>query len=189
MNRMLNFTSRLGFAFIFGSALAAAQATSPPRSVEPSARPADVASPEAIIQSVYAVISGPLGAPRDWARLRSLVTPGAIFAVTATGTSGALRTHVLSVDEFISGLNKAFATMGFYEHGVVSPIWRYAHIAAASSPYESRHAPGEMPYQRGINTFQLSYDGSRWWIVSVAWEGETPAFPLPPGADAMLRDK
>jgi hypothetical protein len=40
---MLNFTSRLGFMFIFGAAIAAAQAPSPPpRSVEPSAQDACV---------------------------------------------------------------------------------------------------------------------------------------------------
>lgn len=73
---------------------------------------------------------------------------------------------MLSIDDFVSGLDKAFSKTGFYEHGVVSAIWRYAHISTASSPHESRHT-----------------------IVSVAWENETPDFPLPASADVMLRAK
>ncbi|MGH7712411.1 MAG: hypothetical protein ACREOG_14065, partial [Gemmatimonadaceae bacterium] len=36
----------------------------------PSARPEDVASPEAIVKAVYDVISGPAGQKRDWDRMR-----------------------------------------------------------------------------------------------------------------------
>jgi hypothetical protein len=155
----------------------------------PAAAPADVASPNAIVQAVYSVISGPKGVARDWPRLRSLMAPGALFAVTGAGKTGALRTRVLSVEEFISGSTKGLANDGFYEHGAIGPIWRYAHIAAVQSPYESRRAPGEPPFQRGINSFQLSYDGARWWIVSIAWEAETADFPLPKDADALLHAK
>ena len=34
----------------------------------PAAKPADVATPDAVIDAVYASISGPAGQPRDWAR-------------------------------------------------------------------------------------------------------------------------
>jgi hypothetical protein len=154
-----------------------------------AAAPADVASPEAIVQAVYSVISGPKGQVRDWPRFRSLMAPSAILAVTGTPKSGALRTRVLSVEEFIGGSSKALQEEAFYEHGVTGTTWRYAHIATVASPYESRRAPGEAPFQRGINTFQLSSDGTRWWIVSIAWEAETPAFPLPATDDALLKAK
>jgi hypothetical protein len=170
----------LGIIFLFSSVAVRAE-----ESIAPAA---DLGSPESIIQAVYSVISGPLGAPRDWARLRSLMAPGAIFAVTRTGKSGPISTRVLSVEDYISATSKALESTAFYEHGVIGPIWRYAHIAFATSPYESRHAPNEAPFQRGINTFQLSFDGTRWWIVSISWEGESPAFPLPADA-ALLLDK
>jgi hypothetical protein len=35
------------------------------------------------------------------------------------------------------------------------------------SSYESRHAPGEKPFERGINSVQLLNDGKRWWVVSI----------------------
>ena len=66
-------------------ALAAAQAQTAPPSPPPSrfvtvtegsvaARPADVASIDAIMRAVYEVISGPAGQKRDWNRMRSLFT-------------------------------------------------------------------------------------------------------------------
>jgi hypothetical protein len=59
-------------ALILGMNAAQAQtsAAAPPVAA-PEIKPAsaaDVASPEAIIQAVYSVISGPKGAPRDWPR-------------------------------------------------------------------------------------------------------------------------
>jgi hypothetical protein len=32
---------------------------------------------------------------------------------------------------------------------------------------------------RGINSIQLLYDDSRWWIVTVYWQHESPEDPIP----------
>jgi hypothetical protein len=182
-------TALVNFMLVLLAAAAAAQSPTAPLPPGASPQPADVASPEAIIQAVYSVISGPAGAPRDWQRLRSLMAPGAIFAVTRAGADGTLKTRVLSVEDYISASSKSLASEAFYEHGAVGQIWRYAHIATVVSPYESRHAQAEAPFQRGINSFQLASDGMQWRIISISWEGETPAFPLPPEAGAQLRGK
>jgi hypothetical protein len=174
--------------WMLGTAAQAQQPAAPTPELKPAAA-ADVASPESIVQAVYSVISGPKGQSRDWPRFRSLMAPGAILSVTGTPKSGALRTRVFSIEDFIGGSSKALEEEAFYEHGVMGTTWRYAHIATVASPYESRRALGEAPFQRGINTFQLSSDGTRWWIVSIAWEAETPAFPLPAKDDALLKAK
>jgi hypothetical protein len=49
------------------------------------------------------------------------------------------------------------------------------------STYESRHALADAkPFERGINSFQLLYDGQRWWVVTIYWQGERPGLPIPP---------
>jgi hypothetical protein len=35
------------------------------------------------------------------------------------------------------------------------------------------------PFARGINSFQLFFDGTRWWILTIYWQEETPEHPLP----------
>jgi hypothetical protein len=32
---------------------------------------------------------------------------------------------------------------------------------------------------RGINSIQLFNDGSRWWILSIYWQHETPQHAIP----------
>jgi hypothetical protein len=32
---------------------------------------------------------------------------------------------------------------------------------------------------RGVNSIQLWNDGRRWWVVSIFWENESTANPIP----------
>jgi hypothetical protein len=144
--------------------------------------PADVASPEAIVRAAYAAISGPADKPRDWAVIGRLFIPGA--TVMPTSSRDGVKTRVLTAEEYQAGFKAGTA---LYERGVIARVWRYAHIATVDSPYVGRRTPDGAPYARGVNHFQLMFDGARWWIVSIFWEVETPAFPLPPEADALLK--
>jgi hypothetical protein len=182
MIRALAIASALSLAL---AAPALAQAPAAATSA-PAAAPADVASPQAIVEAVYATISGPAGKPRDWTRFRSLMAPDARFVVAGVGADGAVHRRVLSVEDYVAHADPIFATQGFFEHGVIPHAFVWAHIAVIVSPYESRHAAGEPPFQRGVNNFQLSSDGKRWFIESIMWEGETPASPLPADAAAAL---
>jgi hypothetical protein len=161
-----------------------AQAAPPPP--PPLVQTQDVATPEATVNALYDVISGPAGA-RNWDRMRKLLTPNARFIAAAVGKDGAVTTHDMSTDEYIAHASPFFAKQGFYEHGVALRILRYGHTAVVESPYESRRAPGEAPFARGINEFVLLNDGVRWWVTEVIWEGESASNPLPADADAALK--
>ena len=53
-------------------------------------------------------------------------------------------------------------------------------IAHAFSTYESRYmASDPEPFARGINSFQLLHDGTRWWVVSIFWQQESEEHPIP----------
>ena len=53
-------------------------------------------------------------------------------------------------------------------------------IAHVWSTYESRYAKDEAkPFQRGINSIDLIFDGKRWSILTIYWEAEDAAHPLP----------
>lgn len=88
------------------------KAPSPPT---PEARPADVASIDAIVAAVYDVISGPAGQKRDWDRMRSLFIPGArLIPVAQAGEVRAAR--VLSVEDYIARASAILEGKGFFEH-------------------------------------------------------------------------
>lgn len=57
---------------------------------------------------------------------------------------------------------------------------RYGNIVQVFSAYDSRRtAAAEKAFARGINSIQLWNDGKRWWLVSIFWESESPANPIP----------
>src|SRR5687767_7606677 len=82
----------------------AAQAITPP-SVDtiarPTANPADVASVDAILTSLYDVISGPAGQARNWDRFRSLLVPNARLMPTGLRQGGGASVAVLSAEDYV----------------------------------------------------------------------------------------
>jgi hypothetical protein len=50
---------------------------------------------------------------------------------------------------------------------------------SSASTYESRKEEGEDPFQRGINSIQLFWDGTRWWVVNIAWDQERDDNEIP----------
>jgi hypothetical protein len=154
----------------------AAQATPTP----PSAKPADVASPDAILAAVYEVISGPAGQARDWDRFRSLYLAGARLIPTGPKKEGSgFFARTMTPDEYVARAIPFFEKEGFYEKEAARRMERYGNIVQVFSTYESRHDPKEAPFARGINSFQLFFDGTRWWVVTVFWQAETPENPIP----------
>ena len=159
------------------AAPAEAQATTPP----PAAKPADVASPDAIMAATYDVISGPAAQQRDWDRFRSLFVPGArLIPVVPRKTGGGWDTRIITPDEYAQHADAYFQKNGFAEREISRKSERYGNIMQIFSTYESRHdAKDAQPFARGINSFQLFYDGTRWWVVTIYWLEETPENPLP----------
>jgi hypothetical protein len=180
----------LGLTYLYASAQNPAPQPSPapaaspspsataPSASAPSARPGDVDSIDHIIAAVYDVISGPAG-PRDWDRFRSLYYAGARMIPSRRDDKGTITARVSSPDEYATRAQDYFSKDGFFENSVANHVESWDHIAHVWSTYESRHAKGEKPFARGINSFQLFHDGSRWWILTVYWESEDATHPLP----------
>jgi hypothetical protein len=146
----------------------------------PVAAPGDVESVDAILLAVYDVISGGAGVPRDWDRMRSLFVPDArlIQIVPSPGYDRPLA-RFMSVEEWIEGAARHFSESPFWETEVARVEERYGAMAHAFSTYESRAEADGEAFARGINSFQLLWDGDRWWIVNVFWAQERPGTPIP----------
>lgn len=156
-----------------------------PAPTVPVPRPADVASIDGIMAAVYEVISGPAGQARDWDRMRSLFLPGARLIPSGKNAEGVARTLVWSLEEYITTAGPSLERGGFFEQELGRVTEQYGSVVHLFSSYESkRTAADEKPFARGVNSFQLWHDGSRWWVVTIFWEGETPGNPIP---DQYLR--
>jgi hypothetical protein len=145
----------------------------------PAARPGDVDTIEHAIAACYDVISGPAG-KRDWDRFRSLFYPGARLIPSGRNPQGASGARVLTADEYVTRAQGAFDKQGFFERSIANRVEQWDHIAHVWSTYESRHAKDEAkPFVRGINSFQLFNDGTRWWIMNIFWEAEDKDHTIP----------
>ena len=143
----------------------------------------DVSSIDAIISAAYEGISGPAGQQRDWGRQRKLFWPGARLIPTAM-KAGDNETkpepQFLDHEGYVARVQPFFRENGFYETEVARRTEQFGQVAHVWSTYESRHNEDDPePFMRGINSFQLFHDGSRWWILNIYWQHETAEHKIP----------
>jgi hypothetical protein len=166
--------------------IAAAPAATPTPSATPvsvpSANPADVSTLDGIMKAIYDVISGDAGTIRNWDRFRSLFHKDARLIPTGKNAkSGVVNASALTPEDYIKRVEPFFAKEGFFETEIARRSETYGHITHVFSTYASFHSKktDEKPFARGINSFQLMFDGTRWWVVTIYWEGETTENPVP----------
>ncbi len=151
-----------------------------PAVAQPAARPADVESIDGIMRAIYDVISGPAGQKRDWDRFRSLMAPGARLIPTGRRADGTGGMRVWTAEEYIQAAGPSLETNGFFEREIGRKLERYGNVVHLMSAYDSKRTLNDpAPFARGVNSFQLFFDGKRWWVVTIFWEQETPANPIP----------
>jgi hypothetical protein len=150
------------------------------QTAQPAANPADVASVDALIGAMYDVISGPATKKRDWDRFRSLFHPGARLMRIGPAKEGGFSAAVLSPDDYMARAGKYFDTHGFFEQEIARKGEAFGNMQQIFSTYESRNNAGDTtPFVRGINSVLLFNDGKRWWILTIAWQEESPDLKLP----------
>jgi len=144
----------------------------------PQPKPADVVSINAIMVAIYESISGPAG-DRNLDRFRSLMLPSGRLTSSIVDEHGSHAVRQWSVDEFVAEVRPVFATNAFYEAALINRVERFGNMAQVFTSYASRTESHGKPFQRGINSMQLMYDGKRWWVVSILWDIDRPGNPLP----------
>lgn len=164
--------------FLVSTGTTQAQETSSQPEI-PEANPEDVKSIDAITAAVYDVISGAAGEKRDWDRFRSLFRPEARLIPLGV-RDGRAGMRAWTPEQYIEQAGSYLERVGFFEIETNRVQEQYGHIAHHFSTYESRHKEDDVePFARGINSFQLMYDGNRWWVVNIFWQQESEDFPIP----------
>lgn len=149
-------------------------------SAMPAAARRDVESIDAIMAAIYDVISGPAGQARDWNRFRSLFVPGARLIPTGRTAQGEARLRVMTPDEYATRSGPMLERDGFFEREIGRQVVRYGNVVHVMSAYDSKRTLADAePFARGVNSFQLWFDGTRWFVVTIYWEAETPDNPIP----------
>lgn len=147
--------------------------------------PDDVKSAEAVVQTLYDVISGPAG-PRDWNRFNGLFKPEALMSAMVPLQDGKLVFKAFKPHEYKEMNGPYFLSNGFYEEEIGREIQHFGEMAHVWSAYHFKSSPNANPEQRGINSIQLVYDQGRWWISNILWNAERKDNPIP---DTLVKAK
>ncbi|MBI1182927.1 hypothetical protein GC194_01555 [bacterium] len=144
------------------------------------ANPKDVESIEAIINALYEVISGEANEERDWTRFKSLWHPEAKLVMVTPSNDSTAEEISMDCDEFIKLSSNHGKISSFYEVETFTKTDMVGHIAQVLSTYVIKSSPDQKGYQvRGVNLFQLFFDGKRWWILNCTWENEVQGMKIP----------
>lgn len=141
------------------------------------ADPNDVSTLDGIIKAFYATITGGKGVPRQWSRDRTLYIPDVRF-VGMDEQQGKIRVGILNHQQYVGATNESFVTGGFTEREINRVVRRFGNIAHVFSTYEFTNDAGTEK-GRGVNSIELFWDGTRWWISSASWDEERPGNPIP----------
>ena len=140
----------------------------------------DRAAIGAVVDEMYAMISGPKG-PRDWSRQANCFHPDARQIRTFLDAEGRPDCTIMGVDDYARDTTPFFMTHDFFEVEIGRRIDLFGNIAHVWSAYEARAALDDAePERRGINSIQLFRDPDLGWrIVSMIWDNEREGVTLP----------
>lgn len=142
-----------------------------------AADPKDVSTIDGIVKAFYETISGPKGQPRQWGRDRTLYMPGVRF-VSMGESDGKIRAGIMTHQQYVNSTNGSLVGEGFHEREINRVVRRFGNIAHVYSVYEFT-TDAKSVKGRGINSIELYWDGTRWWISFAAWDEERPNNPIP----------
>lgn len=141
-------------------------------------RTEDVSTIDGIVKAYYETITGPAGKPREWARDRTLYIPS-IKLIALSMNAGKPVAEIMSHQEYVESSNDFLVKNGFFEKEIHRVTQSFGNMAHVFSTYEARNAENGPLIARGINSIQLYFDGTRWWITAAMWDDERPENPIP----------
>ena len=145
-----------------------------------SPRAEDVSTIDGIVKAYYEVVSGPADQPRQWDRDATLYIPNVRFIIIRQEEAGKTTAQSMTHQEFVDSSDASLRGKAFYEHEVHRITHRagnVAHLLSTSEHASSSTGPVE---GRSVDSLELFWDGTRWWITNVSiWDVESSRHPLP----------
>jgi len=138
----------------------------------------DVATVDATIATLYDVISGDPGAPRDWDRFRNLFKPESRLMPTRKSKEGEITVASLAPEDYVQMFTSRIST-GFFEKELHRVTEQYGTVTHVFSTYETKEKKDGPVTNRGINSIQLFNDGKRFYVINIFWCAESMGFQLP----------
>ena len=146
--------------------------------VAPASAQDETTAIEATIDALYAVISGPVGEPRDFDAMRDLFMEGAAMGSVGAGPAGHGRGRVITLDDYIERSGPWLVENGFTERATRTEIDQWGEIAYARSAYEGVNGVTGEVFLIGVNYITLFKIEGEWKVASILWRTQTEDWPV-----------
>lgn len=138
----------------------------------------DDAAIQSTLDALYDVISGPVGEPRDFDRMRDLFVEGAAMGSVSAGETGQGAGRIITLDEYIERSGPWLVENGFTERETRNEIDVWGEIAVVRSAYEGLNGQTGEVFVTGVNFITLYKLEGEWKIASILWRTETDDWPV-----------
>jgi hypothetical protein len=129
------------------------------------------------LQEMYAVISFREGGEPDWGGMKAVFHSQARF--TRITPEGIDHFDLQSFQAMVVEMLDRGVYTSFYEEEVVRRAQIFGSLAHVLSAYETKRSPDASScLARGVNSIQLLWEGSSWFVLSLLWDEATPGDPL-----------
>ncbi|AKS43375.1 hypothetical protein [Wenzhouxiangella marina] len=140
----------------------------------------DRGSIQAVIDELYALVSGPGDRARDWGREAELFLPDARMIRTVIDGDGQPRAEFIAVANYPANFEAKMGGRDFYEVELCNRIEIFGCIAQVFSSYEAfADAERQIRLKRGINSIQFYKLDGRWRISAMVWDDERAGLEMP----------
>jgi hypothetical protein len=185
MRRSSSYTAVLTLAGLAVPAVIQAQERAQEQAQEPAGtRSIETAAqtPEGLIKALYGMVSIDPGPEPDWNMFRDVFLEEALLVFAPRGSQPM---RPMSVDGFIQDWKDFFRDAdleerGFYETIAAMKVTEFGSLAHAFVIFEPRFGEGGPEIQlRGLDSIELSHDGTRWWVAAITTDFEGPDKTIP----------
>ena len=139
----------------------------------------NVSTLDGIIKAYYDVVTVKKGGKVYFERDSLIHWPGVSVGAVSISKAGKPAIHYISLKEYHRLSDPSLEKDGFDEREISRKVEKFGAIYHVWSTYESRNEPNGPIIERGINSIELFFDGTRFWIMGWFYDGERKDNPIP----------
>ncbi len=139
----------------------------------------EVGTLDGIIKAYYDVVTVKKGEKVSYRRDSCLHVPNASVGSAARDKNGKVGLKLITLKQFHEASDAYLEKEGFYEREISRKVEQFGAVYHVWSTYETKNTEDGPVIGRGINSIQLYFDGTRFWILSWVFDEESKQNPLP----------
>ena len=139
----------------------------------------EVGTLDGIIKAYYDVVTVKKGEKVSYERDSCLHVPNALVGSAQRGRGGKVSLKLITLKQFHQASDAFLEKDGFWEREISRRVENFGAIYQVWSTYETKNVEDGPVIERGINSIQLYFDGTRFWILSWIFDNESKEQPIP----------